>query len=533
MEESLIATQDKLSKKVIKRFSISYSEAKRLGITDEDLKYISEIDPNKFRISIPTFDKRRTKVEHNLLDAIKMKYEMLKQIESDLKDHQEKITTLNESKGKVTKYNLVRDGIELYLTERQKDAERGFIHITTYEQDVIDFTESKYLLDYGIYDVPINKIDKDYAQAFVNYLWDREATKGKNKGEKLSENTIYKPFSFIHKVFNYFKDELEIIDRNPFSKVKNKPQAVSKDKEYFTDEEMHYIKEKIEFENIRFRTVITVIMDTGLRREEALALKFSDINKFRETITINRAFVKSKIDNRYIIKKVKRKKSEREIVCPAYTLDMIDKYRKFKEACGFIVTDDDYIFTAWDSMELVDPDRHSKEFKDFLKKIEIKKDVPLKNLRHTHTTFFVSRNANLKAVQNRVGHEDIETTLGVYAQTNLNEDRKLVREYEEEFYNKLGLSVADVYRIVSNRFTDSKRLINILEKIGGEYIDDSNFDIQLERCQNYFRDLFPIIDKILPIDKTIDDDEIDSIFVGFSSLYRSIKIDTLEPKMKI
>ena len=458
---------------------------------------------------------------------------MLKQIEDDLKEYQEKMETINDSKAKITKYSLVRDGIELYLAERKKDEERGFIHITTYEQDLIDFNDSKYLLDYGIYDVPINQVDKDYAQAFVNYLWDREAKRGKNKGEKLAENTIYKPFSFIHKVFNYFKDDLEIIDKNPFSKTKNKPQAVSKKKEYFTEEEMHYIKDKIEFENIRFRTVVTLIMDTGLRREEALALKFSDINKFRETITIERAFVKSKIDNRYIIKKVKREKSEREIVCPAYTLNLINKYRMFKEACGFKVIDDDYIFTAWDSMELVDPDRHSKEFKDFLKKINIQKNVPLKNLRHTHTTFFVSRKANLKAVQNRVGHEDLETTMSIYAQTNLSEDRKLVREYEEEFYNKLGLSVADIYRIVSNRFSDTKKLTNVLEKICGEYVDSSNFDIELERCQNYFKELFPIMDKILTIDKSLDDDEIDSIFVGFSSLYRSIKIDQLEPNIRI
>ena len=435
---------------------------------------------------------------------------MLKQIEDDLKEYQEKMATINDSKAKITKYSLVRDGIELYLAERKKDEERGFIHITTYEQDLIDFNDSKYLLDYGIYDVPINQVDKDYAQAFVNYLWDREAKRGKNKGEKLAENTIYKPFSFIHKVFNYFKDDLEIIDKNPFSKTKNKPQAVSKKKEYFTEEEMHYIKDKIEFENIRFRTVVTLIMDTGLRREEALALKFSDINKFRETITIERAFVKSKIDNRYIIKKVKREKSEREIVCPAYTLNLINKYRMFKEACGFKVIDDDYIFTAWDSLELVDPDRHSKEFKDFLKKINIQKNVPLKNLRHTHTTFFVSRKANLKAVQNRVGHE-----------------------YEEEFYNKLGLSVADIYRIVSNRFSDTKKLTNVLEKVCGEYVDSSNFDIELERCQNYFKELFPIMDKILTIDKSLDDDEIDSIFVGFSSLYRSIKIDQLEPNIRI
>ena len=504
-----------------------------MGITDEDLKYISELDPTNFRISIPAFDKRRTKLKHSLLDAIKEKYEMLKQIEADQKELQEKEEALNDSKGKITKYNLVKEGIELYLKERKQDQSREFIQISTYENDIYDFKNSKYLLDYGIFDVPINEVDDAYAEEFVNYLWDRTAIKGKNKGKRLSENTIYKPFSFIHKVFNYFKDDLKIIDRNPFEAVKRKPHAVANDKEYFTDEEMHYIKDKLEFENIRFKTLITFMMDMGCRREEALAIKWSDINWFRGTVSIERAFVKSRIDGRYIIKPVKRKKSEREIICTSYVLELLKNYKTFKDACGFIVSDDDFVFTAWDSMDIVDPDRYSREFKQFITKIGLKKNVPLKDIRTTNASFFVARGNNLKAIQNRIGHENIETTLTYYAQANYSEDKKLVQIYEEEFYNKLGLSMADLYRIVTNRFLDQKKLIDILEKVGNEFIDDSNYDIQLERCQNYFRELFPIFDKIMKIDSVLDDDEIDYIFEGFQPLYHTIKIGSLEPRIKI
>ncbi len=458
---------------------------------------------------------------------------MLDQIDKDQKEIKEKEETLKDSRGKVTKYSLVRDGVELYLKERKKDHDREFIQVSTYENDIYDFQNSKYLSDYGIFDVPINEIDDDYAQGFVDYLWDRTATRGKNKGKRLSENTIYKPFSFVHKLFNYFKDDLKIITSNPFDNVKRKPHAVAEDKEYFTDEEMHYIKDKLEFENIRFKTLITFMMDMGCRREEALAIKWSDLNWFRGTVSIERAFVKSKIDNRYIIKPVKRKKSEREIICTSYVLELLKNYKKFKEACGFVVNDDDFVFTAWDSMDIVDPDRYTREFKLFIQKIGLKKDVPLKNMRATNTSFYVARGKNLKAIQNRVGHENIETTLTYYAQANYNEDKKLVQLYEEEFYNKLGLTMADLYRIVTNRFTDNKKLVSVLEKIGDEFIDDSNYDIQLERCQNYFRELFPIFDKIIKIDSLLDDDEIDHIFEGFQALYHTIKIDVLEPRIKI
>ena len=472
-------------------------------------------------------------MKHDIIEAIKLKYEMLGQIKEEKKEFEEKNKILNISKSKITKYSLVSDGINCYLSERKKDTAREFIHVSTYDNDLFDFQKNKYLLDYGIFDVSIVNVDKDYAQSFVDYLWDRPATKGKNKGNRLSENTIYKPYSFIHKIFNYFKDDLNIIEDNPFDFVKRKPHAVAEDKEYFTDEEMHYIKEKLEFKNIRFKTLITFMMDMGCRREEALAIKWKDINWFRKTVSIERAFVKSRMDHKYIIKPVKRKKSEREIICTSYVLELLTNYKKFKEACGFVVTDDDFVFTAWDSMDIVDPDRYTREFKKFINEIGIKKDIPLKNLRTTNASFFVARGENLKAIQNRVGHENIETTLTFYAQSNYNDDKKLVQMYEEEFYNKLGLSMADLYRIVANRFSNQKKLINVLEKVGDEVVDYSNYDIQLERCQEYFKELFPVFNKILKIDSLLDDDEIDHIFEGFQSLYHTIKIGTLSHNIKI
>ena len=71
------------------------------------------------------------------------------------------------------------------------------------------------------------------------------------------------------------------------------------------------------------------------------------------------------------------------------------------------------------------------------------------------------------------------------------------------------------------------------EKVCNEYIDGTNFDINLERCQDYFRELFPIFDKILNIDSSLDDEEIDALFEGFTPLYRKIKIESLDPKITI
>lgn len=164
---------NKLNRALIKKFSISYNEAVKLGITDEDLKYISETSPNTFRVSVPNpYGKRKNKVKHDLIEAIHTKYDFVKEIQEESKILYEKEQTLKDSKGKITKYNTVREGIEVYMEERRKDLERGFIQDGTYDQDVIDFEKSRYLRDSNIFDEIINNVDEERAQRFVNYLYD-------------------------------------------------------------------------------------------------------------------------------------------------------------------------------------------------------------------------------------------------------------------------------------------------------------------------------------------------------------------------
>ena len=91
-----------LTKEGLKGFSISFNKAKTLGITDEDLKYIYEIGPDKFRISIRYTDlednkQRFTKVVQGLLNAINKKWEFL----NSLKQSKEEIENSQNSLEKV------------------------------------------------------------------------------------------------------------------------------------------------------------------------------------------------------------------------------------------------------------------------------------------------------------------------------------------------------------------------------------------------------------------------------------------------
>ena len=78
-------------------------------------------------------------------------------------------------------------------------------------------------------------------------------------------------------MFNFAKLE-RILKENPCSFVKKKPTEKPDENEYFTLEEMDYVKELLSTTSIRLKTAMFIIMDTGCRREELLGLTWRDID---------------------------------------------------------------------------------------------------------------------------------------------------------------------------------------------------------------------------------------------------------------
>lgn len=511
---------NKLSKEVIKRFSISYNEAKAYGITDEDLKYISEIGPNKFRISIRVkgANDRQTKVVNNLLDAINKKYDMLKNINK----HQEYIS--KQSQDIKSYLNLtVEDGLKLFFEYRKTLIDKKIV-VTTYEKDVM-ISKSRFITECKFLKKKVINVTTEDAQEFVDDLFNAEPLR-ETKSGKMSENSLFNPYELMHKLFEYFKDVLKLIEKNPLDDVDRKPVYTPKDRNYLATVDIHYVLNEIDKKNIRFKTLINLYLETGLRMEEILALKFSDINRLRGTIKIVRAVVKSRLTGELIVKDLKTKSSEREISVSTYTLDLIDCYRNFKENSGMLVCEDDYIFTAWEENEMITPSRYTYEWRMFIRSLGYE-DLPLRVLRHSAATFMLSGETNLKAVKKRFGWSKDSTVWGIYNQSNLEEDKKLLDKFEAEFRNTLGATYSELYCLCMNRLNNARKQINIMEKILNKSVDKSNMENDLKTCTEYLFELFPVFNKISKIDVDLDDEEIEAMFVGFKPIYKKIKIEPL------
>ena len=104
------------------------------------------------------------------------------------------------------------------------------------------------------------------------------------KGTLLHPTTIAHAFKLLHNMFNYGKLE-RILRENPCEFVHKKPTEKPSEREFFTIEEMDYIKELLATANIRLKTAIFLIIDTGCRREEIIGLKWEDIDFEKNKLT--------------------------------------------------------------------------------------------------------------------------------------------------------------------------------------------------------------------------------------------------------
>ena len=186
----------KLSKETLERFSISYNQARALGITDEDLKYIYEVGEDKFRISIRDGKERITKIVYGLTNAINVKWQMVHEIEMN------RLSQGSRNGVDKNKYRqlTVIDGFDLFFSYRKSLVNKGKIERTTYEKDV-GIYESRYIQNCELLNKRVINIHEEEAQDIVadmlkdnhneNYEVELDRRKAIEKGiQKLNHHDI-------------------------------------------------------------------------------------------------------------------------------------------------------------------------------------------------------------------------------------------------------------------------------------------------------------------------------------------------------
>jgi integrase len=177
--------------------------------------------------------------------------------------------------------------------------------------------------------------------------------------------------------------------------------------------------------NRPFARLLRLMAATGLRRGEACALRWSDLDFDARTLVIRRALIIVK--GKSTVVKSTKTRSIRKIALDSTTVSALQEQRSFMRsraaAEGLELDGDAYLFShAVDGKRPWYPDNVSHNF--ILLRDRLGFDgVRLHDLRHAHATQLLAAGVPVRTVSGRLGHANAATTLGVYAHFLASSDR--------------------------------------------------------------------------------------------------------------
>ena len=233
------------------------------------------------------------------------------------------------------------------------------------------------------------------------------------KGKKLGYHSMRSFYKVINVMFNKAV-QWEIMDSNPNLKVK-KPKKDVQVKKFYDMEQVKKLLHALDSENIKYKTLIILAIDSGARRSELCALRWSDINFETRTMNISKSLkvIHGMIDE----ETTKTESSNREIVLSKATMRLLQEYKEWQQAYKLVnkkkwIDDDNRVFTAKYG-GYMHPDTTIHILKKIIGKYNLD-PISFHGLRHTSASLLINSGIDPKTVSERLGHSDSHITMQIY-----------------------------------------------------------------------------------------------------------------------
>ena len=248
---------------------------------------------------------------------------------------------------------------------------------------------------------------------YVNYL-SNDGGRKDNKIGGQSNTSIRKIISILRQVFDYavLYGDIRV---NPASQVPMPKKVNNKDKRqvFLTAEDAQKMLDA--FRDEELGPIVYVTLYYGLRKSEALGLRWQAVDFEANTITINHTVV----SNGHIVRKdsTKSYSSNRTFELLPDVKDLLlmlkDQQENYKERLGSGYHNNDYIFKNPNGIPYR-PDSLTRSFKRALERHGLPQ-MRYHDLRHSTASILVDKGWDINDIKEWLGHSDISTTANIYA----------------------------------------------------------------------------------------------------------------------
>lgn len=243
----------------------------------------------------------------------------------------------------------------------------------------------------------LNSIDYQFIRAYLSFLYEKN----------YSAKSINRHISSLKSFFKYL-NKMDIKKDNPMILVsgvkeeKRLPNYIN----YNDLEVLFTIPDKTEVLGLRNALILELLYSLGVRVSELVNIKITDIDFSNKRILINGKGSK-----------------ERIVLYGSVCSDILDKYIK-ESRTKLLKEDNDYLLLNKYGNKITDR-AIRMIIKDIVDKSCLKLKVSPHTLRHTFATHLLNEGADLKTVQQLLGHSSISTT-GIYTHVS---NERLRRTY--------------------------------------------------------------------------------------------------------
>lgn len=255
------------------------------------------------------------------------------------------------------------------------------------------------------------------------------------RGGKLSTKTILEHHRLIHTVLEMAVKE-GLIPFNPADRV-TLPKVVKKEIECFQPEEVAAIRDALETEPLKWKTLTHMLLITGARRGEILGLKWSKVDFQNNRIYIDNNVLYTP-DRGIYEDTPKTKQSLRFVSLPAETMELLKDYRDWQIGemfrLGAYYNRRDFVFAQDDGNPM-----HPDSVTDWMKKFSKRHNLPHINphkFRHTMASMLYFNGMDSVSISKRLGHAQVSTTANLYAHQIEEADRRNADILSEIFLKK-------------------------------------------------------------------------------------------------